>query len=855
MTAKHIKSRLSLTAITAIIVTAAMLVGVSGAQAATPPVKQVISSHFGAKVNATTGGNVCSVESGDTCQAGLDSAIPGGFAYLSSVAVDNDSSSPEYGDVYVADRQNDRVQVLTATGEFVLMFGTDVNETTGGNTCTAKEIKNTGVKCKTGVEGSATGQLGANLYSIAIDPDTGDVYVAELSSFTGGSPASSTRGKRVQEFTPTGQFVLELGKEVNETTKGNLCTEEEVEHTVAKCTSPALLTNASAEADDGHGAFNFEEVGDLLAVGGPAGLLYVGDEHRVQEFNASTGVYVGEISLTSIPTEREQENRVRALAVDDEPASPEYGDVYLVYRTEHVIGLLENGEPKYEAVESVIRKFTSAGVEVDDVHFPLTLSPREASAEVSAFAIRGIAVDSSGRLAVSELEGLDSGGFRSSGSLLEGATGRLITEFALPGEAKGLVFGGADELFAAVRIDQEVVAYRPVPVAELLSSAVPCAAGAEHESDLTFSCTLNGEANPEGVSGTEAWFQWGTTPVLGSETARHPVATGGVLVSVEPAPVLEGLRPNATYHYRVAAYDANVKAPESPLSSETASFATPFVAPRVVGAPSTPFVRSASVVFSGELDPENANTKYGFQYGACEDLEACSGVLNTTTLQSALYAKIGATVEATGLQPGTTYHYRLVAESENTAKTAKDSVVGPEESFTTGPAPVVEAFTGQVSAVTSTSAVISGTANPSGQQATYAFELGVYNGADTRYGVVSSGPAGAGSTPVQEELALTGLQPGTMYSYRIVVKSGYGTAEGAPVMFTTVGLPEVLVSPASLPLLAVPAFAFPAPVVAPATKTKPVPKKAKKKPNRKSKKGKDKNVRKARKSTKRKTRR
>ena len=179
---------------------------------------------------------------------------------------------------------------------------------------------------------------------------------------------------------------------------------------------------------------------------------------------------------------------------------------------------------------------------------------------------------------------------------------------------------------------------------------------------------------------------------LGSETAKQPVAEGGVLAPVLPAPVLEGLRPNATYYYRLAGYDANVQSPEAPLSSETGSFATPFVAARVVGEPSASFVKSTSVVMSGELNPENASTRYFFEYGPCHDVQACAGSSypNSTTAQkSAAYGRLGATLEAVSLTPGTVYHYRLAAVSENGAKTKTGEARGPEGVFTTGAPPAL----------------------------------------------------------------------------------------------------------------------------------------------------------------------
>ena len=113
-----------------------------------------------------------------------------------------------------------------------------------------------------------------------------------------------------------------------------------------------------------------------------------------------------------------------------------------------------------------------------------------------------------------------------------------------------------------------------------------------------------------------------------------------------------------------------------------------------------------------------------------------------------------------------------------TGKALGGAATSTEGTFTTGPAPVPRAATGVPSAVGTTSATISGTVDPDGQPATYSFELGVYNGASTQYGVVFSGPAGAEAVPVGESLAITGLQPGTTYAYRIEIASGYGTADG-----------------------------------------------------------------------------
>jgi hypothetical protein len=75
---------------------------------------------------------------------------------------------------------------------------------------------------------------------------------------------------------------------------------------------------------------------------------------------------------------------------------------------------------------------------------------------------------------------------------------------------------------------------------------------------------------------------------------------------------------------------------------------------------------------------------------------------------------------------------------------------------------------------------------------------------------VASGSTGAGTTPETESFALSGLQPGVRYAYRIAIHSGYGSAQGTQGTFTTAGMPVTLTAPATSPLLAIPAIVFPA---------------------------------------------
>jgi hypothetical protein len=823
MTADRLTSKLLLAVATTLILA---LAGAGAVQAAAP-VKLVPTGSFGREVNLTEvhahAGtmleDVCAVASKDECQEGAPSSIAGGFTYPEGVA-----GAPN-GDFYIADNGNHRVQEFEADGKFLLMFGKEVNATTGGDVCTAVS----GDTCKSGVEGPEPGQLDAPL-NIVVDPVShDDVYVAEF--VYGNDGGSGTLAERVQKFTAEGTFVLEIGKEVNESTKGNLCTQEEIVKAGVKCVGPA---QREQEQPAGHGVFHFEgSSGDLLAIG-EHDRLYVGEEGRVQEFEPG-GEWAAEIPTPAATP-------VAATAVDGST-----GNLYVVY-----------GE--VGASQDVIHEFNPSGVEVKS----FTVAPRIAG---EGLAIEGLAANASGDLAIAEREQVGGGETRV-GSLYNDTTGHLVTEFLLPAPqgVQGVGFNGSGELFAiadsaAAAGGAEVLAYHPVSVAELVAKPATCVPGALHNTSVTLNCTLNGEVNPYDVPGTETFFEWGRTHLFGTLTPKVAVATVEEPKAVS-APV-EGLRPNETFYDRVAGDDENVSSPET-LTSETVSFATPAVAPSVSGVPSASFVSSSSAVLSGELNPENANTEYFFEYAASgpgdETLNACAlplgvrgggcpGVTVTPVARSAVYGQVGATLEATGLQPATAYHYRLFAESENTAKTERHQSVGPEGSFTTAPAPVPTATTGTPSGVGTTSATISGTVDPDGQPATYTFELGVYAGAQTQYGVLLSGSAGASTAPVGKSFMLTGLQPATTYAYRITIASGYGKAQGEAVTFTTEGVPSILTSTLPPVLLPLPSITFPTSVTAPPNKTT-TKQKAKKKAKKKPKKVKGQRTKRVRKRTK-----
>jgi NHL repeat len=326
---------------------------------------------------------------------------------------------------------------------------------------------------------------------------------------------------------------------------------------------------------------------------------------------------------------------------------------------------------------------------------------------------------------------------------------------------------------------------------------------------LGTSARLSGSFEPNGFD-THYLFEYGPTEALGLSTPLEDAGAASENKTV--ATVVSGLHPNQTYHYRVMAENefGHTTGAEQTLT-------TGVVAPVIPGAPSTSFIAAQSAVLSAALNPEHTTTRYHFEYGACPTLTGCASVQSTADEVSAVFGQIGTSAEIVGLAPATTYAYRLIATNifEEAGEIREQKATGAESTFTTGIAPSPSVQAGAFGQLTPTSAVISGLVNPDGLPATYAFELGVYQGTGTQYGVVYSASAGSSTIPVEETLALSGLQPGTTYAYRLSISSGYITNEthtlqGAPAAFTTPGLPSVLANPPLLPQLAIPNVTFPA---------------------------------------------
>jgi phosphodiesterase/alkaline phosphatase D-like protein len=196
----------------------------------------------------------------------------------------------------------------------------------------------------------------------------------------------------------------------------------------------------------------------------------------------------------------------------------------------------------------------------------------------------------------------------------------------------------------------------------------------------------------------------------------------------------------------------------------------------------TTAVGATSVTLGGTVEPGGKPTTWHVEYGTTTSYGS------TTSSQSAGSgtAAVNVSVTLSSLQPGTTYHYRLVASNADGASHGADAV------FTTLTPP--GAVTGAASGIGATSATLNGSVDPNGRATAYYFEYG----SSTSYGTKTATKSAGSATNAQSvATGISGLQAGHAYHFRLVASSDAGTSVGKDATFTTSGAPAVATLDAS----------------------------------------------------------
>lgn len=550
------------------------------------------------------------------------------------VAIDNTLSS-SHGDVYVGDRNNRRIDKFTSMGDPLLAWGRHVNEESP-----AAELQTCTTLCQVGEAGEGAGEFNTEgPRGVAVD-SIGDVYVVDWENF------------RVQKFDPEGKFILMFGWEVNETTHGNICAEEEIKNFSVKCKTG--VQGANEEGINEHGQFRWDFEGSYIAVG-PGDNVYVGDKARVQIFDSS-GAYKEEIPLAE--PEFPGFGAVTALTVD---AS---GDVFV----------------KYESAEGV-REFTfnetTSEWEEKSTRFDNNPNP---------FAIGPVALDASGDLYVGDSEPEPGQpGFHvlkydaATGEELASFGSNTAAEYSVSGMAFANTTGALYATGSNLNFEPRVFVFTPPPPGPLIGPGSEAGTPDRHGA-----AKFSADINPEGHETTyhveyiteRQFVEDGETYGAGKVTTTESASIGEGFNDqhVEESLPEGALEPGVTYHWRLVAKNSQGTATGADKTLEE----TP---PALIEGPWATEVTATSATLTARINPEGTSTTYRLEYGKSTAYEehTFSGNVGAGTE----FVTVGG-YHLQELEPGTTYHYRVVTVNECvTGRTCTQE--GADHTFTTRP--------------------------------------------------------------------------------------------------------------------------------------------------------------------------
>lgn len=524
----------------------------------------------------------------------------------------------ETGDVYINDFNNSRGDRFGSEGEFELAFGWGVVDG-------AEELQTCGpqaplptITCRDGILGFSPGpgQFGLGPAGAAVDNSGGS---SQGDVYFNDSP------RRITKFGPQGEFLFMIGGGVDQgggtpSNPGNLCT-------------AAFIANGDScgPATAGSGPSEFESLGRSPLAVDSAGTLYVGDNERVQKFSPS-GAFEGEIALPGVIAEK--------IAIDSAD------DIY-------VMGSGLSGVHKYD----------STGTELG--------APRATSASPENSTIT---VGPSDQLIVAE------GGSEGSEHLSAyDSTGKQL--WSLPGSNQydsGIAYGQAIERIYAL-FGSTVRLISPPPPGPLV---LPGSESAEEVG--TTSAKLGASINPEGGEETTYAFQYvddqsftteGGFASPDTEETTPEELTGGPFEDQAAAASLSALLPGTTYHFRVVVTN---KASQTAAGLDQTFTTLPAVS---IDASYAFAVTDTDAILGTELNPHGLPTTYHFEYDTVGYVEgeAPHGTSLPVPDGSAGSGTgdVTRTAPLSGLEPSTTYHFRVVAEN------SLGKIEGPDRVFTT----------------------------------------------------------------------------------------------------------------------------------------------------------------------------
>jgi sugar lactone lactonase YvrE len=430
------------------------------------------------------------------------------------------------------------------------------------------------------------------------------------------------------------------------------------------------------------------------------------------------------------------------IAVDNDPSSPSFGDVYVADTADRLV-------TKFSASGALETTWGDHENAKEEAEPNGQLSGRQSTTgpfqNKSGSSIAGIAIDTSGDLWV----------YTTNSRMIEFEQGgAFLLEFGGEGARQdGIAADGAQNLYIVNGFEQvEKVSSEGIPRGTL--TATP------EEG--------NGVKAPTGLAVDQ---ERGEVYVDTGSSVRHISRACNPGFGVCPAEEILGF-PQLSAGAGVAVDSSNA----SVYAADSASGVIyEFTLALEVDTTAATDVTASSATATGFVDPEGSPASgCRFEYGESEEYGKsvpCSGAAELTS-------PTNVQAELTGLKGGTTYHYRLIARNQTGGL-----VHGEDETFSTSPTAIIASPA--TLNMTGGSAELQATVNPIGIPVT---SCGFEYGTSTAYGLSvpcaqSAAAIGVGFSPVPVSATIGGLASNTTYHWRLVVIDEDGRAESADQTF------------------------------------------------------------------------
>ncbi len=216
------------------------------------------------------------------------------------------------------------------------------------------------------------------------------------------------------------------------------------------------------------------------------------------------------------------------------------------------------------------------------------------------------------------------------------------------------------EFYGTWRLKAETASgeVRGLQVAEAFATE-PLATTGEATGITPIQATLNGEIDTKGVE-TNYGFEYGPSIEYGSIDGGHSIGAGAK-GPVAVSRTVKGLKPETTYHFRAGALNSN---------GTSAGGDKTFTTPPAVVTSAANGLGGTEATLNGIVNPMGVTTSYQFEYGVTEAYGAKAPTTAKSIGSGTENVKVSEAIA--GLEPATTYHYRIVSSNSEGVFYGKD---------------------------------------------------------------------------------------------------------------------------------------------------------------------------------------